>query len=191
MKTAFAFCLMMAGVMIPGAGYAQTLTELGTVAAAESTTPLPPAAVNAPEEAVAPADAPPATASAAPVDMSAVSKSLFFNTQELASIQQAKQGYVAPAAGTLEPQAAAINMGPRTLKLAGIVYNSDNDWIIWFNGERVHPKTLPENVKGLIVKKDRIAVRWLDKATNRIISLVLRPHQQYNLDTDTISVGTE
>lgn len=135
----------------------------------------------------------PALVPAVPVSMAApAAKSLFYSSEELQAILQAVSGYVAPTSDATKPiEPGTIPMGPRSLKLAGIVYNSDKDWVIWFNGERIHPKNLPENIKGLIVKKDRIALRWLDVGTNRIISLVLLPHQQYNIDTDTITTGTD
>lgn len=140
------------------------------------------------EQTAATAEAAAAAVSPADIVGTPFSESLFFSARELAAIRQAKQGYVAPAAGVQAD--VAVPVGPRSLKLAGIVYNSDKDWTIWFNGERVTPRNIPENIKGLIVKKDRIALRWFDHHTNRIISLVLRPHQQYHIDSDTITAGT-
>lgn len=183
MRIVFFFCL----ILMPFAAQAQSLTELGMVAAAESQVPVPPVVATQPN-AVAPQNVP---ATLQPIQPEIVKgKSLFFTPVELAAIHQAKKGYIAPSENAIV-QAAPIDPGPRYLKLSGIVYNGENDWVIWFNGERVHPKNLPQNMKDLIVRKDRIALRWLDKGTNKIISLVLRPHQQYHIDSDTISMGTE
>lgn len=125
-------------------------------------------------------------------------KSLFFSDADMERISKAGQGFVVKsdipdsiteeAKTNAEPE--AIDLGPRHLKLAGIVYNKANDWTIWFNGTRVTPGKLPEGMLGLIVKKDRIALRWLDKGTQKVINLVLKPHQQYNIDSDTITAGT-
>jgi hypothetical protein len=123
-------------------------------------------------------------------------KSLFFTDADIQRIEKASQGFVVKAdipdtmdeTKVVEPE--TVDLGPRSLKLAGIVYNSDRDWTIWFNGMRVTPGNLPEGMLGLVVKKDRIALRWLDKGTQKVINLVLKPHQQYNIDSDTITAGT-
>ena len=186
MRNVFASGLIAISAIVALPSAAQTLTELGVAAEATSATPSPVTGAAANPAATA---APAATAPAVTSQGALSSKSLFFNSLELAAIQQAKRGYIAPQT-VQAAQQNVIPSGPRSLKLAGIVYNSENDWVIWFNGERVHPKNLPENMKNIVVRKDRIAVRWHDVATNKIISVVLFPHQQYHIDSDTITLGT-
>lgn len=134
----------------------------------------------------------PVTAHAAPRE------SIFFSEEQLDMIFQASEGVletVADETTESDPVKAAekeapVDRGRRILTLSGVVYQSSKDWTIWLNGERVTPKNIPENVRGLIVTNDHIRLRWFDKATNRIVNLTLRPHQQYNLDLDLISPGT-
>lgn len=124
-------------------------------------------------------------------------ESIFFSIEELEMILQVSQGIMtvgdeATAGTTGEAQAEQqpVDRGRRVLTLSGVVYQSPNDWTIWLNGERVTPKNIPENVRGLIVHTDHIRLRWFDRAENRIVNIALRPHQQYNLDLDTILPGT-
>lgn len=131
----------------------------------------------------------PAAVSAAPRE------SLFFTADELRSIMMANQGFLTIPSDEEEEEGAPVQEAPmdrgrRILKLSGLVYQSPSDWTVWLNGERVTPKNIPENVMGLVVRTDHIRLRWLDKATNRIVNITLRPHQQYNLDLDLISPGT-
>lgn len=123
-------------------------------------------------------------------------QSIFFSFDELDTILQAAQGNAPAVDGDDEDasdetaEQVPVDRGRRVLTLSGVVYQSPQDWTIWLNGERVTPKNIPENVRGLIVQTDHIRLRWLDKAENRIVNVTLRPHQQYNLDLDTIFPGT-
>lgn len=126
-------------------------------------------------------------------------ESIFFSLDELDLILQASQGALqledeasadtdGDAATTAQEQ--PVDRGRRILTLSGVVYQSPNDWTIWLNGERVTPRNIPENVRGLVVNTDHIRLRWFDRAENRIVNITLRPHQQYNLDLDTLLPGT-
>jgi hypothetical protein len=126
-----------------------------------------------------------------PVDSQA--PSLFFTQDEIDAIYKANDGIVDNGTGldaSGQAVAAPVDPGPRDLKLAGILFHDEKDWVIWFNGTRVTPNNLPEHMMGIEVRKDRIAVKWFDRGTNKIINLVLRPHQEYHIDTDTITLGT-
>lgn len=122
--------------------------------------------------------------------------SLFFTDEELDKIENASAGKIDskdmtdPSADGEDKPAPITIAGPRDLRLAGILYHGNNDWVIWFNGMRVTPKTKPEGMLDILVRKDRIALKWLDRPTNRIINLVMYPHQEYHLDSDTITAGT-
>lgn len=130
-------------------------------------------------------------------------ESIFFTPEEIVILQQARQGYldnrfqtevpVESAAENVvdgEKDEAPIDRGRRILTLAGVVYQSPQDWTIWLNGERVTPRNIPENIRSLTVNADHVRLRWFDKAENRIVNITLRPHQHYNLDLDTIAPGT-
>lgn len=138
-----------------------------------------------------------------PVSASAATprESIFFSAEDLETILQASEGNVESVAdvdgededGATTEEAKKeepVDRGRRILTLSGIVYQSAQDWTVWLNGERVTPKNIPENVRGLVVQSDYIRLRWFDKANNRIVNITLRPHQHYNLDFDTISPGT-
>jgi hypothetical protein len=114
-------------------------------------------------------------------------ESLFFTPNQLASIMRAKEGFMAPREA-FDPnnQANPMTTAPHTISLAGIVYVSKNDWVIWLNGERVTQKNMPQRLIGVTVKPDRVHLRWMDIPHQRIINITLEPHQQYLLDSDTI-----
>lgn len=153
--------------------------------AAVSPSPVPsagtPMAENAQVAAVTPQPTPGVT-------LSLEKKSIFFTPNQLIAIMRANQGFIAPREAFDEnnqgdkPQDA----GPRELILNGIVYNSKSDWTIWFNGERVTPKNIPDRIMGLNVEKDRVHIRWMDIGNKRIVNITLLPNQKYLLDSDTI-----
>lgn len=118
--------------------------------------------------------------------------SLFFSPNQIISIMRANQGFIAPQEAISDSNQGdrPNDPGPRVLTLAGIAYQTPREWTIWLNGERVTPKNIPDRIMGLTVKKDRIFLKWMDIANQRIVNLTLRPHQNYNLDTDTITPGT-
>lgn len=114
--------------------------------------------------------------------------SLFFTPNQLASIMRAKEGYLAPREA-FDPNNQSDNpnsVGSRVVSLAGIIYVSKKDWVIWLNGERVTSKNMPQRLVGVTVKPDRVHLRWMDIANQRIVNITLQPHQQYLLDSDTI-----
>lgn len=129
----------------------------------------------------------PVVATAAPLQ-----DSLFFSQNELIAIMRARQGYVAPQQAmvmTASPGEPAAE--PRLIRLSGIIYNGPNDWTVWLNDQRVGPKNLPERVMGLVVEKDRVKLKWMDLNLQRVVNLTLRPHQTYDLDSDTILTSTD
>ncbi len=130
----------------------------------------------------------PFSVSAAPIQ-----DSLFFSQNELIAIMRARQGYVAPQRAMVMEAAPEGAAAPelRLIRLSGIVYNGPNDWTVWLNGERVGPKNLPDRVMGLAVEKDRVKLKWMDLNLQRVVNLTLRPHQTYDLDTDTILPSTD
>lgn len=120
-------------------------------------------------------------------------ESLFFTNNQLIAIARANQGFLAPSEA-IDPNNQSdnpIDMGPRTVSLAGIVFNSKADWTVWINGERITPTTVPDRIMGITVKKDTVRLRWMDIANQRIVNFSLKPNQTYLLDSDTIIVGVD
>ncbi len=120
-----------------------------------------------------------------------IQKSLFMTPNEITSILQARQGVlVAEEAFDENNQFEPVDLGPRVLSLAGIVYVDRNDWTIWLNGERVTPANIPDRVIDLTVKRDRIHLKWLDIKQQRVVVITLRSHQRYDLDSGLLMPGT-
>ena len=83
-----------------------------------------------------------------------------------------------------EEELVPIDPGIRILRLNGIVYVSQDDWTIWFNQERITPRSdLPEEITSLRVDQDFIEITWLDNYTNNIFPIRLRPNQRFDLDS--------
>ncbi len=85
--------------------------------------------------------------------------------------------------GAVELPTSALSVdAPREIKLSGLLYKSKSDWIIWLNGKRITPKSLPTEVYDIKVYKNYIELEWFDGNTNQIFPIRLRPHQRFNLD---------
>lgn len=70
----------------------------------------------------------------------------------------------------------------RDVRLSGIYYKNDDDWVVWLNGQRIEPDDTPQAVVEMNVQKDFVEIKWLDYYTNKIFPIRLRPHQIFNLD---------
>ncbi|MGH1456872.1 MAG: hypothetical protein ACRBDI_08835 [Alphaproteobacteria bacterium] len=115
--------------------------------------------------------------------------SLFFTYWQHQSIRDSKsvRGVVRPPT---EAELAAIERGDdlkpdaseRYLALSGIVFSGDDDWTIWFNGQRITPNAVPPEVLDLKVYKDYIELKWFDDYTNQVFPIRLRSHQRFNMD---------
>lgn len=118
--------------------------------------------------------------------------SLFFSRWEHDLIQDARRGLItrppeSPDDFAAEPivpsQPVDTGPAPRNVTLAGIVFRSNKDWVIWLNNRRVLPNAIPSEILDLQVHKDYIKLEWFDKDSNQIFPIKLRPHQTFNLDT--------
>lgn len=125
-------------------------------------------------------------------------ESLFFVFQEYAAILMAKrtaaQGEDVRGVTQDDIERALRNGGEqpdrpkpppeeREIALSGIVYEGEDDWVIWLNNQRVEPNAIPKEIIGLVVHKEYIEMKWLDDYTMQIYPIRLRPHQRFNLDT--------
>ncbi len=114
--------------------------------------------------------------------------SLFFSAREHSLLAEARQGFVTRPPGEGEIEAAendngAIEMGPRTLSLGGIVYVGSDDWVVWLNGQRVSANAIPSEILDIDVTKSYVKLQWFDAFTNQIFPVKLRAHQRFNIDT--------
>ncbi len=135
---------------------------------------------------------PPSVMAAVDSDASDKISSLFFTPNQLAAIARANQGFIAPKESydpnnqSNRPQ----DPGPRVVTLAGIVYQGPKDWTVWLNDERVTPKNIPDHIMGITVEKDKVHLRWMDIANQRVVNITLQSNQKYLLDSDQIVPGT-
>lgn len=124
--------------------------------------------------------------------------SLFFTYWQHQAIRDAKEsrGFVRPPTqaeldSLNDPDSFQPDMGPRDVEVGGILYQSEKEWVIWINNERVTPNALPPQVMDLRVFKDYIEVKWLDEFTNRIFPLRLKSNQKFNLDVRKFSTSSQ
>lgn len=127
-------------------------------------------------------------------------QSLFFTFWQHQSIQNAKKDRQRNAVVRPPSQAEldALERGEiyeseqeyiREISLNGIAYNSEDDWTIWLNEQRITPKAVPKEIVALKVFKDYIELKWSDEKTNNVFPIRLRPHQRFNLDARIFLTG--
>jgi len=119
--------------------------------------------------------------------------SLFFTVREQALIEEARRGVTARLATDRELDAAqdgdSIVKGPREVSIGGILYAGANDWVIWLNGEKITPQSLPSEITDITVNKDSVKLKWFDAYTNQIFPIKLKTHQRFNLDSRIFITG--
>jgi len=125
--------------------------------------------------------------------------SLLFTPEEVTVIQRAMAGFNAALPGTEdgedgedgedEDEEGVDPRAHRKIKLSGISYISPEVWTVWINEMRILPGYLPPEIVSINVKKDRVLLEWYDRVTDTIITLTLRPHQVYDMDTGIILPG--
>lgn len=77
----------------------------------------------------------------------------------------------------------------RNVSLGGILFYNESNWIIWLNEKRVTPKALPEEITDISVEKGAVKLKWLDKKTNTVYPIRLKPNQTFNLDARVFLPG--
>lgn len=113
---------------------------------------------------------------------------VFFTDSEIELVRNARKGLVtrAPTPAELNEltgEETAIPLGPRNIKLGGIVYTGEKDWTIWLNNQQVRPNAIPSEVLDLNVYKEYIEIEWFDQYTNKIFPIRMRPNQTFNIDS--------
>ncbi len=109
--------------------------------------------------------------------------SLFFSREEISAIQRALLGV-----DTLKDDGAP--KAPRVLSLSGMLYNSPDNWVIWLNGNRITPERLLPEILDITVDDSLVHLKWFDYVINDAISITLRPHQIYDIETGILLTGT-
>ncbi len=147
------------------------------------------------QEVVAPVPVPAAESPAAPaatvpaIDLNApFTQSFLFSPAEVVALRRAASGQVT---GTAVLNAGSVTQVPvrRIISLAGVVYRSDHDWIVWINGKKMTPKDILPEIVDIRVANDRVHLKWFDIGLNNVISITLRPHQTYDIVTGILLPG--
>lgn len=108
--------------------------------------------------------------------------SLFFSAEDLMQIRRAQEGKSVISgknSGDKIPQV-------RKIRLAGIVYFSPDQWMVWLNGLKVTPWVLPEEVSKIEVHPGWIYLEWFDIGANHIISLEMPANSEYDIVTGVL-----
>lgn len=175
--------------LLSTASIAQAQAPGDVIAAVNAADPATPAAPGAPPAGTPGAPADPAAKPAnVPAPESTVEKnlpftrSLFFTPQDLIEIDKALRGIKVTSGdgnlvdGKLIPQV-------RRIKLTGMSYVSQTNWIIWLNGQKVTPFLQPKELKDIRVEPGVVHLWWFDIGANKVLFLSLRPHEIYDIVT--------
>lgn len=108
--------------------------------------------------------------------------SLFFSAEDLMQIRRAKEGKSVIAGKDTGDKIPQV----RKIRLAGIVYFSPDQWMIWLNGLKVTPWVLPEEVSKIEVHPGWIYLEWFDIGANHIISLEMPANSEYDIVTGVL-----
>lgn len=109
-------------------------------------------------------------------------ESLLFSPAEVSSLREAAAGRRTNEK-FLEAESVELIPIDRKIKLSGIYYKDDANWIVWMNGYKLHPRYLLPEIHKIDVKQDEVYLEWYDIGLNDIIKLKMRPHQVYDIVT--------
>lgn len=76
------------------------------------------------------------------------------------------------------------------IEVSGILYRGPGDWIVWLNGQKLTPqKMLPQIIKMNVDDADIVRLKWYDSNRKKIISVIMRPRQVYDVTTGILSAA--
>lgn len=167
------FCAVLG--LMPVAVFAQTPPETAAPAPAD---PAAAAAQKAAEEAAAKA--------AEDARLAMLNKpfrdTLLFTPAEVTALREAAAGRRTNEK-FLEADTVELIPIDRKIKLSGIYYKDDSNWIVWMNGYKLHPRYLMPEIHKIQVKQDEVYLEWYDIGLNDVIKIKMRPHQIYDIVT--------
>lgn len=172
------------------AAQAQTPAAPAAAPAASSTTAsaTTPATAGAAAQAGAPqkaAGTAPAAPGGIPDEMrQPFAGSFFFTPLEITAIQDALRGKVTANTSAMLNRSTAGVPAVREIRVAGVLYRSPSNWIVWMNNHKVTPDDkLPEIIDIDVKRSSNVNLKWYDSASNKILMITLRPHQTYDIAT--------
>lgn len=119
--------------------------------------------------------------------------SLLFSPLEITLILRAQAGLMTGASVLEATDMTVVHRKPipliRRISLAGVVFRSSDDWVLWLNGYKVTPFALLPEIVEIKVNNDSVHLKWFDIGMNNIISISLRPHQTYDIVTGILLPG--
>lgn len=107
---------------------------------------------------------------------------LLFSGAEIAALREAAAGRRSNEA-FLDAEKTELIPIDRKIRLSGIYYKDDGNWIVWLNGYKLHPRYLLKEIHRIDVKRDEIFLSWYDIGLNDVINIRMRPHQVYDIVT--------
>jgi hypothetical protein len=129
------------------------------------------------------------TPTISPEEMEALKKpfrdSLLFSDAEVELVRAAAAGRQTGTA-ILEKDKVELIPIDRKIKLHGIYYATDNNWIVWLNGYKLVPGRLLPEIMEIKVNRDQVFLRWYDIGLDGVIDLTLRPNQIYDIVTGIV-----
>jgi hypothetical protein len=160
-------------------------------ASAPAKPPGPPAAGAGPAPAAAPAAAGTAAKPAAPaaVDLHAPFKdSFFFTAEDLIAIHKAILARDTGIQTLLTP--ATTYIPPiRRIKVAAVIYDSPDKWMVYINNQWITPNVSMKEIVDIKVERDLIHLKWYDIGANKVLVLTMRPNETYDIVTGVLLPG--
>jgi hypothetical protein len=109
---------------------------------------------------------------------------------EIAVIQKALLGKVVSSETLGADDSRMAIPERRVIRIAGVLWRSGSDWIVWMNGQKVTPKKLMKEIVDIQVENSSyVKLKWYDVGLNVVISITLRPHQTYDITTGILLPG--
>ncbi len=119
--------------------------------------------------------------------------SFMFSGAEAALIQKAMGGRVEKpqqTQETLKIEKKVVIPKRRIIKVSGVLFRSTNDWAVWINGRKITPEQLlPEIIEIKVKNSSYVKLKWYDVGLNKVISIMMRPNQTYDITTGILLPG--
>jgi hypothetical protein len=116
-------------------------------------------------------------------------RSLLFSPLELTAVNRAVAGATTGTALLEAGKTAQQIPQRRIISVAGVIWRSASDWMVWINGKKVTPKDVLPEIVDIKVERDKVDLKWFDIGINGVISISLRPHQTYDIVTGVLLPG--
>jgi hypothetical protein len=69
----------------------------------------------------------------------------------------------------------------RYLRVSGVTYRNEQDWVVWLNGQMLTPESLLPEIIDIKVRGDRVFLTWFDRGRGMPVTVTIRPNQTYDI----------